>query len=112
MSLYIKIATNEYPRYIGDVKIEFPDFEFGDPVPEGWAEVVPALEIPNAGTDEKVVEVMPVEIDGKLVQTFEILPLTDEEKEYRDAPFTAKQKLIDLGLTEVEIQALSRRFIR
>lgn len=112
MSLYLNTLTNEYPRHVGDVQLVKSDFQIGGTLPEGWVEVAYATEYPTAGEDEKVVEVEPTLVDGVLTQTFAIQPLTLEEKEFRDAPKTAKAKLIALGLTENEITALMRGIVR
>lgn len=99
-------ADNEYPRYIGDVQLVDPAYEYGNALPEGWREVV---EVQNPAYEEgKVLELgEPVEIDGVLTQTWINRDMTAEEIERRDAPITAKAKLIALGLTELEVQALS-----
>lgn len=103
---------NEYPRFIGDLQIEHPDWEVGDTIPDGWTEVAYATEYPTAGQDEKVVEVEPTVVNGVLTQTYAIQPMNEEEIAWRDAPKNAKAKLIALGLTEAEVTALQRGLIR
>jgi len=102
---------NEYPRFIGDLQIEHPDWQVGDAIPEGWTEVAYATEYPTAGENEKVVEVDPTVVDGVLTQTYVIEPMTEGEIAWRDAPKTAKAKLIALGLTDAEISAITRGLI-
>lgn len=104
--------NNEYPRHIGDLQLVHPGWKQGDPLPEGWQEVAYATERPLPGVDELVYEVEPTIIDGKLTQTFAVRAMTPEEIERRDAPITAKQKLIALGLTELEIQSLTMGRVR
>lgn len=104
-------ANGDYPRHIGDLQLEYPDFTEGDLLPEGWFEVE-ASPIPEAEPDEVWEEVKPVLEDGKYKQTFTVRAMTAEEKAYRDAPVTAKNKLVELGFTDFEIQALTRGLVR
>lgn len=95
-----------YPLHIGDVWLDAPDFVEGAELPAGWQAVV-ETEAPEY-VEGKVIELgEPTEIDGVLTQTWVYRDMTAEEIERRDAPITAKAKLIALGLTEAEIQALS-----
>jgi hypothetical protein len=103
---------NEYPRHIGDLQLDNPGWKVGDPLPAGWQQVEYASEIPTKGADEILYEVKPSMVNGKLTQTFALRPMTAEEKAYRDAPKTAKAKLLELGLTEIEIDALIRGLLR
>jgi len=97
--------NNEYPRFIGDIQLEHPSFQQGDNLPKGWRAVEPSV-LPEVGEYEVWEELFPVETDGKLVQTFNVRPMTADEKARKDAPTTAKVKLAALGLTEYEIQAI------
>lgn len=106
--IYIS-PDNEYPRHYGDIMLADPTWKKGDPLPEGWVEVAEAS-LPTAGENEKVVEGFPKEVKGVMTQNWEVRPMTAEEIERRDAPETAKAKLLALGLTEVEIAALGRLF--
>jgi hypothetical protein len=40
MNAYIKTTTMEYPRYIGDIQNEFPDWNELADLPEGWAKLI------------------------------------------------------------------------
>lgn len=103
---------NKYPRYIGDLLIENPSFVQGDKLPDGWHEVS-TTDLPELGVDETFEEVFPVaDESGNFIQTFQVRPMTAEEIERRDAPKTARAKLIALGLTELEIDALTRGLVR
>lgn len=105
-------ADNQYPRHIGDLLNTQPNYVEGDALPEGWHAVI-VSEFPELGVDETLEEVFPVlNESGEYVQTFEVRPMTAEEIEHRDAPATAKSKLVALGLTEIEINALTRGLIR
>lgn len=110
MGIYIS-PENDYPRFQGDIKIANPEWEPGQPLPQGWNEVedVPMPEVP---LDNLLEEEFPKNIKGKWVRSYKIRPMTEEEKERRDAPKTAKAKLAALGLTEVEIQVLLSGMVR
>lgn len=97
---------NEYPRYYGDIQIENPGWELGDPLPNGWVLVVESPR-PDFTEDEIAYEDFPVTENGVTKQNWKVRPLTADEIDFRDAPIKAKQKLRALGLTEVEIQAIA-----
>jgi hypothetical protein len=45
--IYYNVAKNEYPRHVGDIKLEYPEWEEGQPLPDGWAhleQVVPEVQ--------------------------------------------------------------------
>jgi len=104
--IYIS-PENEYPRHIGDIQLAHPSFKQGDDLPEGWVQVAES-ERPERQTDKVIYEDFPVEVDGVMTQNWQVRDMTAEEIERRDAPKRAKEKLIALGLTEVEIDALVR----
>jgi hypothetical protein len=104
-------AKNEYPRYIGDLQIEHPDFVDGDTLPNGWVKVTEAP-YPEGQTDKVVYEEFPIEIDGVMTQNWVTREPTDEEIERQNAPITAKAKLVDLGFTDSEIFALVQGLVR
>jgi len=108
--LYIN-ADNEYPRHIGDVQLAKPSFQEGDTLPKGWTKVEES-ERPTAGIDQVTVESTPVEVDGVMTQQWTVRDLTEEELERRNAPANAKAKLIALGLTEAEVNALVQGLVR
>lgn len=108
--IYIS-PENEYPRHYGDIMLATPNWKLGDPLPKGWVQVV-ETPAPDAGEDQIVYEDFPVEVDGVLTQNWKIRSMTAEEIERRDAPIHAKAKLLALGLTEIEIEALLRGLVR
>jgi hypothetical protein len=108
--LYIS-SENEYPRHIGDVQIVKKGFQEGDTLPAGWHKVLES-EQPTAGTNQVTVEGTPAKVDGVITQQWLVRDLTEAELERRDAPATAKAKLIELGLTEAEVEALVRGMVR
>jgi hypothetical protein len=108
--IYIS-PTGEYPRHIGDVQLVESSFKEGGTLPAGWQEVLEA-ERPVAGEDKVTVEGAPAEVDGVLTQQWVIRDLTEAELERRDAPANAKTKLIALGFTEAEVEALINSLTR
>jgi len=108
--LYIN-AENEYPRHIGDIKLAKSGFKDGDALPTGWVKVTES-ERPTAGTDQVTVEGTPEEVDGVTTQAWTVRDLTQAELDRRDAPANARAKLIQLGLTEAEVDALVRGLVR
>ena len=94
------------------MKIDNPEWAEGNPLPEGWREVQDIQEVPTPGIDELVYELEPAIVDGVLTRVFAVRSLTTEEIEHRDAPKTAKAKLLSLGLSEAEIEALTRGLLR
>lgn len=103
--------NNEYPRHYGDIMLAHPGWELGDELPEGWS-LVAETEPPFFGENEVLEEVMPVNIDGVLTQTFSVRPMTEKELEQKNAPAKARQKLVDLGFTDLEIDALLLGIVR
>lgn len=102
---------NEYPRFYGDIQLEHPGWNLGDPLPSGWLEVTPSTP-PTAPAGEILVELTPEEVNGVLTQTWTTRAMTEEELEVANAPITARQKLKDVfGLTDAEINALSRGLV-
>jgi len=108
--LYIN-AENEYPRHIGDVQLAKPSFKDGDALPTGWLRVAES-ERPTAGTDKVTVEGTPAEVNGVMTQSWTVRDLTQAELDRRDAPANAKARLVELGFTEPEINALISGLVR
>lgn len=108
--IYIS-PNNEYPRHYGDIQLENPSWNLGDDLPEGWR-AVSETEMPGLAENEIAEEGFPIEANGVMTQNWIIRSLTEKEIEQRNAPKTAKQKLISLGLTEFEVEALTRGLIR
>jgi hypothetical protein len=102
---------NEYPRYYGDIQLEHPNWQLGDALPEGWILVEEAETVPTPLENETVEELFPVSKNGKFFRSFKVRALTAEEIERKNAPKTAKQKLLNLGLTEEEIRLITNHTI-
>lgn len=101
--------NGEYPKFLGDVQLVNPDYQIGDDLPNGWNEVI-EVDPPALNKDEVYFELAPELIDGVYTQKFATRPMTDDEIAKRDAPKTAKQKLIALGFSDYEIQSLVTGF--
>jgi hypothetical protein len=108
--LYIN-SENEYPRHIGDVQLAKPSFKDGDALPEGWQAVTQTTR-PIPGKDKLSVEAFPVQVDGVMTQSWTVRKMTADELARRDAPASAIAKLIELGLTELEVNALVSGLVR
>jgi hypothetical protein len=108
--LYIN-PQGEYPRHYGDIMLDAPGWKLGDDLPEGWVQVA-ETERPAPGADQVVVEAAPKEVKGVMTQQWLVRDMTAEELERRDAPSNAKARLVELGFTEAEIEALVRGLVR
>ena len=108
--IYIS-AENEYPRHIGDVQLVKPNYKEGEALPTGWR-TVNVTTPPTPGKDKVVVEGFPVEVEGVMKQKFTVRNMTADELARRDAPANARAKLIELGLTELEVNALISGLVR
>ena len=108
--LYIN-PQGEYPRHYGDIMLDAPGWQLGDDLPEGWVLVAEAP-LPTPGVDEIVVEDFPKEVKGVMTQNWKVRAMTAEEIERRNAPANAKARLVELGFTEAEIEALVRGLVR
>jgi hypothetical protein len=110
MTVYIS-PDEQYPLYYGDVERENPGWHLGDPLPAGWSEILEVAP-PETLKDQVLEQLAPANIDGVWTQQWNVRDMTPEEIETRDAPLTARQKLIDLGLTEKEVSAIFQGFLR
>jgi hypothetical protein len=101
----------EYPRHIGDLQLAHKSWKIGDSLPNGWVEVIESP-FPDVDQGKIVYEEFPIELDGVMTQNWQVREMTAQEIERRDAPANAKAKLIALGLTEIEIEALVKGLVR
>lgn len=109
--MYYISPQGEYPRHQGDIKIENPLWTPDDALPEGWIEVQDTPR-PQPDENETVEELFPTEADGIYKRSWLVRAMTDSELERKNAPETAKQRMLDLGFTEAEIEALVMRMVR
>jgi hypothetical protein len=84
MSAYIKLQTLEYPRYEGDIRLEYPNIlesQTGSsfPCPEAYAVVQP-VDRPEINIDTQVAyELPPINNNGTWVMVWAVRNLTQEE---------------------------------
>jgi len=94
MSAYIKLATLEYPRHEGDIRLDHPEIlesQTGDtfPCPETYALVVPTQRPTFDFATFKCIEGAPMQTDGVWQMTWVVVPLTQEELDYRQNQLAA-----------------------
>jgi hypothetical protein len=70
--------NNEYPRHIGDVKLQHPSYQEGTSLPVGWHPVT-LIEQPEIGVDEITEEMFPELTETGYVQKWNVRALTEEE---------------------------------
>lgn len=78
MNLFIDPQGN-YPRHRGDLQLDHPSWRDGDDLPQGWVEVR-EVEAPVKKGYFKVLELPPVEAEGKMQQAWAVREMTPEEK--------------------------------
>lgn len=103
-------SNGNFPRYYGDIMAQHEGWQLGDALPTGWQLVADAPS-PDYAADETFEDGVPAIIDGVLTRTYNVRKLTAEELETRNAPLTARQRLVDLGFTDAEISAIARGII-
>lgn len=95
----------EYPKYYGDIQLANPEWNLGDPLPEGWLEVEDSP-VPELGEYETAECTGYEDVDGTIRQVWTVREMTAKEKAVKDAPKTTRAKLEALGFTEEEIMAV------
>ena len=101
----------EYPRHLGDLQLAHKSWQVGDALPAGWVEVKES-DRPIAPDGQVCYEAYPKEINGVMTQTWEVRPMTSDELARYNAPKTAKEKLLAIGLNEFEIDAITKGLVR
>jgi hypothetical protein len=82
MSRYIKLASNEYPRHPGDIRLEYPEMGKDFVLPETYA-YVEWVDAPSYDDSLQCAEeVAPELVDGKWYMRWTIRDLTQEELDY------------------------------
>jgi hypothetical protein len=70
--MYLIDPNGNYPRHMGDLLLEVPQWKESDPLPSGWIEVA-AGEVPQLDPEtQTLIELKPVEVDGILTRQFEV----------------------------------------
>ena len=108
--LYIN-SEGQYPRHIGDIHLISPNFVEGNTLPVGWKKVEETTR-PIPGKDKLSLEAFPVEVEGVMTQSWTVRKMTADELARRDAPANARARLVELGFTEPEINALISGLVR
>jgi hypothetical protein len=99
MSAYIKLATLEYPRHEGDIRLDHPEIQesqTGDtfPCPSTYALVEQTQRPTFNPAVSKCVEGAPVQVDGTWQTTWVVVLLTQEELDF-NAQQEASLNLLD-----------------
>jgi hypothetical protein len=87
-SLFID-ANGNYPRHIGDLLLEHPEWDFSQGLPEGWVAVKETAAPVKQGYF-RVKEIAPQIIGDEYVQSWEIVEQSEEEKTAYDAHLQRK----------------------
>jgi hypothetical protein len=84
----------DYPRHIGDLLLEYPDWEEGQALPAGWI-YVQNSSIPAYNTNtQKLVEESPVlDGDGIYTQKWSVVNLTEEELALASDPIPPHERI-------------------
>lgn len=99
------INGTNYPRYIGDLQIEYPEWTESDALPDGWS-VVQEIEQPAADPGKKVVEEFPKLYRGKYKQNWIQVDLSTEEQAMISNREAALALMDRLNLSEADLLAI------
>lgn len=99
------INGENYPRYMGDLQVQYPDWSEGDALPDGWSEVQ-ELEQPLAESGKKVVEVFPTIYRGRYKQAWSQVDLSTEEQSLINQRLIAAELIARLDISEEELLAI------
>jgi hypothetical protein len=100
-------GSGNYPRFIGDILIDHPEWKIGDPIPEGWTRVISTVPPQIDSPHQILEEATPAEIDGEMTQQWRIREMTEEEVFRLSPSNSAREKLLRLGFTPEEINAIA-----
>lgn len=84
MSTYLKLSTMEYPRFEGDIRLDYPEItedQTGDTFPCP-ADYVVVTEVPCPafdGATQAAIQLMPQQIDGVWTMVWEIKNYTQDQ---------------------------------
>lgn len=98
--LFIKNGT-EYPRHVGDIESENPDWELGQALPEGWA-LVQETALPTKTTSQRVEELSPELVDGVWSQRWQVVDLTEAELSAEPTSLYPKTTVYEIVEGQVE----------
>jgi hypothetical protein len=73
---YFIDPQNNYPRHAGDIQLYYPNWnEEIDDLPQGWQQVDAGIVPEFDPLTQKLIELQPLEINGKLTRQFEVLAI-------------------------------------
>lgn len=80
---YIKISTLEYPRYEGDIRLEYPNLPFGSgddfQLPDNYARIDQSNKPQYDHKTQYLVFSTPTQVDGQWFATYEVRDYTQQE---------------------------------
>ena len=79
MSIYIKLATNEYPRHQGDIRLEYPDMGEEFVLPDTYAPVQWVAPPAHDEVNQRVQETAPELVDGQWFMRWTVRNATEQE---------------------------------
>jgi hypothetical protein len=82
MTIYIKLATGEYPRHQGDVRLECPDMGDEFVLPETYAQVQSTEPPEYDFVTQRAEETPPVLVNGVWVMQWRVRDATQQELDY------------------------------
>jgi len=97
MAIFID-PEGQYPRYIGDIQISNSSWEYGDPLPDGWIEVVDKS-IPEQRPGYVLAEDFPVLVSNQYTRSWKFIKKTENQ-------INAENKHLQEMLTEKNISGL------
>jgi hypothetical protein len=102
MAIYFNTERNEYPRYIGDIQLEHPNFNEGDTLPQGWV-FLEETDSPLVGENQYTKLTTPKYENDSYHMSWEIITLTDEEiKTVKINDLKFKMNNSNLSLDEIQ----------
>lgn len=93
--LFIKNGT-DYPRHVGDIQNENPEWELGQALPTGW-EVVEETPLPERVSTQRIEEAFPEQIEGVWTQRWAVVDLTEAELSGESTDPSPKPDRFDLA---------------
>lgn len=99
------INGDNYPRYIGDLQAEYPNWQESDAVPDGWSQVQ-EVEQPLPEPGKKVVEDSPKLYRGKYKQSWTQVDLSVEDQGIIAQQEAALALMNRLNLSEADLLAI------
>jgi hypothetical protein len=77
--MYLIDPNGNYPRHMGDLLLEVPEWQETDALPPGWVDVAPGVIPAFDSATQTFDELPPALVDGVLTRQFAVRNLTTEE---------------------------------